>query len=91
MLTGSLLTHCFVHTTFAFNAIKRPLTASLLMILRLAVLLVPLAWLGEYWFGIQGIYGGMATATVLAGIVALIWFKRIIQHEQDKVAGEIHD
>ncbi len=78
MLTGAILQHPMVHTGFAFNAIQKPLHAALLTIIRLAVLAVPLAWCGSRLWGVYGIYAGIATATWLSGLLALVWFGRTL-------------
>ena len=78
-LTGAILIHASVHTGFAFNAIQRPLSASLLIVIRFAVLLIPLAWLGNRWLGLPGVYLGIATASAGSGILAILWFTYIMR------------
>ena len=78
-LMGSILIHAFVHTGFAFNAIQRPLSASLLIVIRFAVLVIPLTWLGGQWLGLQGVYLGIATSSVGSGILAMLWFTCIMR------------
>ena len=69
----------FIYTGFAFNAIKKPLHASLLTIIRFVVLAVPLSWLISRWLGVQGVYLGMAAATVISGILSLLLFRHTIR------------
>ena len=54
----------------ALNALNRPLRAALLILVRLVVLAVPLAWLGSHWFGLVGVFGGMAVANAIIGVLA---------------------
>ncbi|MBN1557623.1 MAG: MATE family efflux transporter [Lentisphaerae bacterium] len=86
ILTGAILQHSLVHTGFSFNAIRKPLHAACLTFFRLVVMVLPLAWLGSRLFGVQGVYAGLATATVLSGLAALAWFRRIIRHAEAAAA-----
>jgi len=56
----------------AYNALGRPLTSAALIVLRMFVLAIPVAWLGSRWFGLAGVLAGMAAANVLAGLAALL-------------------
>jgi putative MATE family efflux protein len=78
LLSGAVLMHSAINTGFAFNAIGKPLQASLLTIIRLPLLVFPLAWLGKALLNVTGIYCGMAAAYVVAGIIALFWFHRML-------------
>ena len=78
LLTGAVLLHVTVHTGFAFNAIKKPFHASLLTIIRLAGLVIPLAWLGSRLFGVTGVYAGIALAHICTGLISLLWFRHVI-------------
>lgn len=50
--------------------------AALLVVLRLAVLALPLAWVGSMWLGVPGIFAGVAVANVVVGSVAWWEIKR---------------
>ncbi len=93
ILMGSIVIHSFVHTGFAFNAIQRPLSASLLIIIRFAGLVIPLSWLGRRWFGLEGVYWGITIASVGAGIIALLWFGHVIRRvmEAETLARHSHN
>jgi Na+-driven multidrug efflux pump len=71
-----------VHTGFAFNAIEMPWQASLLMAIRLAGLVVPLAWIGATLADVPGIFIGMAVGQGLSGVIALIWFSRVLKKKR---------
>jgi MATE family, multidrug efflux pump len=77
-LIFSAFCHIAVHTGFLFNAIGKPFCASVLYVLRFAVLMIPLAWLGQNLIGINGIFIGISVANLLTGLVAWIWFKIVI-------------
>lgn len=79
MLTSSIFLHIFVHTGFAFNAIQKPVRAAMLTVTRTLFLVVPLAWLGGRHLGIQGVYLGLAAATITSGILALAWFAAVVR------------
>jgi len=59
-----------------FQALQRPFRAAQLVVLRLVVLAVPLAWLGSRWLGVPGLFGGVAAANLLVGCVAWWEVKR---------------
>ena len=73
ILAGSGMQHLSVHTGFSLNAMGHPIKASLYNALRIAGLAVPLVILGNYLFGLKGVFGGMALANVLSGLIAIIW------------------
>lgn len=56
--------------TATLNALRRPLGAAFLNLLRLFGFLLPLAWLGDRLFGLTGLYLAMATSNLLTGLVA---------------------
>lgn len=82
ILAGAVLQHSSVHTGFAFNAIELPWHSSALMAIRLAVLVMPLAWIGSKLAGVTGIFAGMAAGQMLSGILALFWFSRILKKKR---------
>jgi len=56
------------------NALHRPVYGTLISSLRLFALTVPLALIGGWLWDTPGIYGGVAVANILAGILTLAWF-----------------
>lgn len=58
------------------NALHQPLYGTLISILRLFAFTVPLALVGGWLWGTPGLYGGVAVANVVAGILTLAWFSR---------------
>lgn len=80
---GSVMVHSIAYTGFAFNAIGKPFHASLVMIVRLVVLLVPLAGLGSYLYGIEGLFGGISLAYLLGGVLSITWFIYYTRHSHD--------
>ncbi len=60
-----------------FNATGRPLHATGISMLRMVVLYLPLAALGAALDGLEGLYGGLFIANVIAGLAAVSWWQRI--------------
>lgn len=58
------------------NAMHRPVYGTLISSLRLFALTVPLALIGGWLWDTPGIYGGVAVANILAGILTLAWFSK---------------
>jgi Na+-driven multidrug efflux pump len=67
-LAASGLQHIGVHSGFVLNAIGYPTSAFLFNAGRVFLLMCPLTWLGRQWFGILGIFAGMALSQVIAGL-----------------------
>lgn len=82
ILAGAVLQHSSVHTGFAFNAIEMPWQASSLMAIRLAGLVIPLAWIGAKLAGVSGIFAGIALGQGLSGVIALLWFGRVLKKKR---------
>lgn len=55
------------------NALHRPLYGTAISLIRLFVLTIPLAWIGSQWYQAPGLFGGIALANVIAGMLAVIW------------------
>ena len=81
---GSLMMHIIVHTGFAFNATGQPLKASLLTVIRLFVLVLPLVLLGNFWFGLTGVFWGMTLGHLACGLFALIWFSKFLHQRSNR-------
>jgi len=62
----------------AFNALNKPFNAASLMILRMFVLYVPLAFLGSFYFGINGIFSAAAAANTFGAILGFLWLKKTL-------------
>lgn len=60
----------------ALNALHKPLWGTAISVVRLFALTVPLAWMGAQFFGIPGLYGGIAMANLLAGMGTVLWMMR---------------
>ncbi len=77
----------------AFNGLGRPGPAVMISTTRMFLIMVPVAWIGGRWFGVGGIFFGIATANVVAAILAYVWHRRTLlllhsSHSDQKVVRE---
>ena len=68
----------------ALNAIGKPFPAAMLIIMKMFILYVPLAYLGNIYFKIEGIFIAASISNIGAGIAALFWMKNLV----NKTVGE---
>jgi putative MATE family efflux protein len=67
-----------------FNAIDRPFNAAVVNLVRIAGLFIPLAYLGAWFYGLEGVFAGVLMANVLAGMIALIWARHFFQTQTSR-------
>lgn len=60
----------------AFNGMGQPMPAMVLSFLRVAGLLFPLALLGQWLFGLTGLFVAIAFANLILGIGGFYWWQR---------------
>lgn len=58
---------------FFFNGLKLPLHSTALNIYRVFVLLIPMTWAGNAWFGLSGIFYARLTTDTISGITGFTW------------------
>lgn len=63
-----------------FNAVNQPLKSALIIFIRLFVLALPLAFLGNHLGGITGVFLGISAANGLIGLIALAVVRRFLDH-----------
>jgi putative MATE family efflux protein len=63
----------------AFNGLGHPWPAMLLSAGRVLYVYLPLAWLGQYLWGIEGIFIATALANIILGIWAWNWLRQYIR------------
>ncbi len=68
-----------------FNSLGRPISSTLMSVCRMFVIYVPLAALGQWLFGVVGIFIAAAVSNVVMGLVALAWNRRSYQGVLTKV------
>ena len=59
-----------------FNSLGKPVSSTIMSIIRMFVLYIPLAFLGKWAFGIPGIFLASAASNILMGIIAFRWNRR---------------
>ena len=63
----------------AFNGLGRPMPGVVVSLMRTILLYVPLALIGQYFYGIVGIFAAYAAANVITGFVAYAWVKKTVR------------
>lgn len=63
----------------AFNGLGRPWPAMIISAGRVLYVYLPLAWLGQYWWGIMGIFIATAVANFVLGLWAWLWLKKYLR------------
>jgi putative MATE family efflux protein len=66
----------------AFNAMGMPKRSFMMVIVKLIVLQIPAALIGNHYFGIVGIFGAMAATNVVAGFGFHLLNRRICIHKE---------
>ena len=61
-----------------FNALGKPLQASLVIILHLFVFVLPLAYLGSKVYGLKGIFVGITVGNAVVGIIAYLMVQKFL-------------
>jgi len=61
------------------NALNKPIPSAVLIILRMFVLYVPLAFLGSHFFKIKGIFISAAISNIISGILAYFYLQSQIK------------
>ncbi len=71
-----------------FNAVGKPLQASLVIILHLFVFVLPLAYLGSKVYGLKGAFIGIAVGNAVIGIVAYPMVQKfLVRVETERESG----
>ncbi len=63
----------------AFNGVGFPLPGLMISMSRALLLFLPLAFLGQWLFGLNGIFMASATSNIVLGVVAFLWIGRHIR------------
>ena len=59
----------------AFNALKKPINATIINFTRMFVLYIPLAYFFKNIWQVKGIFAGAFLSSVIVGIISLFWIK----------------
>lgn len=71
----------------AFNGLGKPMPAMVLSAGRVVYVFLPLAFAGQWLFGLEGIFVASALANVLVGVWAWSWLRRYIRTVQAEKAA----
>ena len=63
----------------SFNGMGFPLPGVAISVLRVIVIFLPLAFLGQWLFGLRGLFVASTLANFLAGVLAYVWLGRQIR------------
>ncbi len=74
-----------------FNALGKPFPSATMTLLRMLVLYVPFAFLGDYLWGVAGIFWSNVASNAVIGVLAWWWIRRTIRAEIVGAAQERHD
>lgn len=59
-----------------FNSLGKPLASTSMSIIRMFVIYVPLAFVGQYYWGVTGIFGAASLSNIIMGIAGYSWNRR---------------
>jgi len=62
-----------------FNGLGKPMPGVVVSLMRTILLYVPLALIGQHFYGIAGIFAAYAAANVITGFVAYAWVKKTVR------------
>jgi Na+-driven multidrug efflux pump len=68
-----------------FNGVGYPLPGVAISVMRALILFLPLALLGQWLIGMNGIFVAAASANIIMGVVSYLWFGRNIRVHGPKV------
>ena len=69
-------------STSVLNVLNKPIHATILTVTQMFILYIPMAFIGSYFFGIQGIFIALALSYFVSGIVAHIVQGKIMAIEE---------
>ena len=66
----------------SFNGLGKPFPAMAISILRVLVIYLPIALLAQHFWGLPGLFIGMAISNGLTGILSYFWLRKTLKPEQ---------
>jgi putative MATE family efflux protein len=60
--------------------LRKPLLSAGLVLMQMIILIVPLIYIGSYFYGIKGVFIGLVTANIIAGIVGYLVLKNQLKN-----------
>lgn len=74
----------FIIATSTFNALGKPIPSAIMTLARMFGLYIPLAYLGSWLFGANGIFAAACVANLVVGIGAWLWTQKACQGEPNQ-------
>ncbi|MBN1165145.1 MAG: MATE family efflux transporter [Candidatus Krumholzibacteriota bacterium] len=71
----------FIISSSVLNVLHKPFHAAALSLLQIFALCIPLAWLGARFFELPGVFGGLAAAYLVSGIISYQVLRRVIRKQ----------
>ncbi len=59
-----------------FNSLNKPLLSTTMSIVRMFVLYVPLAFVGQHFYGVVGIFGAASISNLMMGLISFTWNRK---------------
>lgn len=56
-----------------FNSLGKPISSTIMSVVRMLVLYVPLAYLGSQWYGVLGIFAATCATNIIMGVLGFSW------------------
>ncbi len=69
----------------SFNGLGRPMPGVVISSARVIFLLLPLAWIGNHYLDLMGIFIAVAVSNMLIGVASFIWIKKTIHSLKNSV------
>jgi putative MATE family efflux protein len=69
-----------------FNALHQPMRALRISITRLFIFCIPMAWVANHLFGLQGMFMAFVVANTLSALFAFLWVNKQIKRSLDSNA-----
>ncbi len=59
-----------------FNSLGKPISSTIMSIVRMFIIYIPLAYLGKYLLGYAGIFAAACAANIIMGLLAFTWNRK---------------
>ena len=73
---GLMETHRY--SGMILTGMHRPMSATVLNMIRIVVLMIPLSCLGANLYGVRGVFVGRLVTDILVGVIGILWVRRLL-------------
>ncbi|MFT5013473.1 MAG: putative MATE family efflux protein [Patiriisocius sp.] len=73
-----------------FNSLGKPLFSTTMSLVRMFALYVPLAFIGQHYWGAYGIFGAAAASNIIMGLLGFLWNRRVYGPMIDDLSKQIN-